>query len=116
MACHVCITGLEAVLHRVAGSVESFDSTLRDLVAATQSDARSPGVGLATPQVGVGLQLSSDYLSRRWCADPALQGHPGTRRRAARGCNSAMSDVVVSDQLELVWDNDGVSAILRSPT
>ncbi len=41
----ICITG-EPVLHRVADPVESFDSTLRDLVAdMIETMHAAPGVG-----------------------------------------------------------------------
>ena len=53
----ICITG-EPVLHRVADPVERFDSSLTDLVAdMIDTMHAAPGVGLAAPQVGVGLQL-----------------------------------------------------------
>ena len=48
----------DPVLHRAAAQVTTFDSDLRTLIADmidTMIDA--PGVGLAAPQVGVGLQV-----------------------------------------------------------
>ena len=51
------ITG-EPVLHETAAEVTDFDDALRELVDdmfETMSEA--PGVGLAAPQVGVGLRL-----------------------------------------------------------
>ncbi|HYH72133.1 MAG TPA: peptide deformylase, partial [Nocardioides sp.] len=53
----VVITG-EPVLHQRARSVEVIDDTVRELVAdmfETMDAAR--GVGLAAPQVGVGLRI-----------------------------------------------------------
>ena len=53
----VVITG-EPVLHRVAARVERFDDELAQLVAdmfATMDAAH--GVGLAAPQIGVGLRI-----------------------------------------------------------
>lgn len=51
------ITG-EPVLHSVAAEVTEFDDTLRALVADMfDTMAAAPGVGLAAPQVGVGLRL-----------------------------------------------------------
>jgi peptide deformylase len=48
----------EEVLHEVAAPVVTFDASLRELVADMfdTMDA-APGVGLAAPQVGVGLRL-----------------------------------------------------------
>ena len=54
---HVVITG-EPVLHRRAQPVEVIDDEVRDLVAdmyETMTAAR--GVGLAAPQIGVGLRI-----------------------------------------------------------
>lgn len=53
----ILISG-EPVLHSVAVEVTDFDESLRELVAnmfETMKDA--PGVGLAAPQVGVGLRV-----------------------------------------------------------
>jgi peptide deformylase len=51
------ITG-EPVLHSVAAEVTEFDDALRTLVADMfDTMAAAPGVGLAAPQVGVGLRL-----------------------------------------------------------
>ncbi|CAN5209188.1 peptide deformylase [soil metagenome] len=51
------ITG-EAVLHSVAEEVTEFDDSLRQLVDDMFETMReAPGVGLAAPQVGVGLRL-----------------------------------------------------------
>lgn len=53
----ICITG-EPVLHRPAAPVTEFDDTLRTLVADMyETMDAAPGVGLAAPQVGVGLRL-----------------------------------------------------------
>jgi peptide deformylase len=51
------ITG-DPVLHSPALPVEAFDAELRQLVAdMTETMHAAPGVGLAGPQVGVGLRL-----------------------------------------------------------
>ena len=108
----ICITG-EPVLHRVADPVESFDSTLRDLVAdMIETMHAAPGVGLAAPQVGVGLQLFVWSYRGGGAFDRRYKDILGLNDGAARGYNSAMSGVVVNPTLELVWDNDGVGAIL----
>lgn len=51
------ITG-DPVLHRRAEDVDAFDSSLADLAHdMVDTMAAAPGVGLAAPQVGVGLRL-----------------------------------------------------------
>ena len=51
------ITG-EPVLHAVAAPVETIDEELRTLVAdMVETMHAAPGVGLAAPQVGVGLRV-----------------------------------------------------------
>lgn len=51
------ITG-EPVLHAIADEVVDFDATLRTLIDDMfETMAEAPGVGLAAPQVGVGLRL-----------------------------------------------------------
>jgi peptide deformylase len=51
------ITG-EPVLHEAAAEVTDFDQSLRELVDDMFETMReAPGVGLAAPQVGVGLRL-----------------------------------------------------------
>lgn len=51
------ITG-DPVLHTVAAPVETIDDELRRLVAdMVDTMVQAPGVGLAAPQVGVGLRL-----------------------------------------------------------
>ncbi|UCR89471.1 peptide deformylase [Mycetocola spongiae] len=53
----ICIKG-EPVLHTVAAPVTEFDDSLRTLVADMfETMDAAPGVGLAAPQVGVGLRL-----------------------------------------------------------
>src|SRR5664280_254340 len=53
----VLITG-EPVLHRLAQRVEHFDEALAQLVADLhETTAAAHGVGLAAPQVGVGLRV-----------------------------------------------------------
>ena len=108
----IYITG-EPVLHRVADPVERFDSSLTDLVAdMTDTMHAAPGVGLAAPQVGVGLQLfvwsyrGGGPFDRRYRDALALDRAP------TLGFNDAMSGVVVNPTLDLVWDEAGAGAIL----
>ena len=108
----ICITG-ESVLHRIADPVERFDSSLTDLVAdMIDTMHEAPGVGLAAPQVGVGLQLfvwsyrGGGPFDRRYRDALALD------RAATLGFNDAMSGVVVNPTLDLVWDTEGAGAIL----
>jgi peptide deformylase len=58
----ICITG-EPVLHSRAAEVTVFDQALRDLVADMfETMDKAPGVGLAAPQIGVGLRIFTyDY-------------------------------------------------------
>ena len=53
----ICIKG-EPVLHTRAAEVTEFNQELRDLVADMyQTMDKAPGVGLAAPQIGVGLRI-----------------------------------------------------------
>ena len=53
----ICITG-EPVLHQRASEVTSFDQELEALVADMyETMDKAPGVGLAAPQIGVGLRI-----------------------------------------------------------
>lgn len=53
----ITITG-EPVLHRRAAAVEAFDEDLRTLIADMfETMDRANGVGLAAPQIGVGLRV-----------------------------------------------------------
>jgi peptide deformylase len=58
----ICITG-ERVLHEKAQKVTTFDQGLRTLVADMfETMDKAPGVGLAAPQIGVGLRIFTyDY-------------------------------------------------------
>jgi peptide deformylase len=58
----ICITG-EPVLHTRAEEVQVFDDELRALVADMfETMDKAPGVGLAAPQIGVGLRIFTyDY-------------------------------------------------------
>ena len=58
----ICITG-EPVLHTRALEVKVFDDELRKLVADMfETMDKAPGVGLAAPQIGVGLRVFTyDY-------------------------------------------------------
>ena len=48
----------EAVLHEPAALVTAFDDQIRDLVADMfDTMEAAPGVGLAAPQIGVGLRV-----------------------------------------------------------
>ncbi|WP_309620231.1 peptide deformylase, partial [Salinibacterium sp.] len=63
------ITG-EPVLHAIAEPVVAFDQTLRTLVDDMfETMAEAPGVGLAAPQVGVGLRL----FVYNWIDDDEIQ-------------------------------------------
>ena len=54
---HIVISG-EPVLHEPAAPVTAFDDTLRQLVSDMfETMDEAPGVGLAAPKVGVGLQV-----------------------------------------------------------
>lgn len=53
----ICISG-EPVLHRAADPVTDIDETIADLVADLfETMDAAPGVGLAAPQIGVGLRV-----------------------------------------------------------
>ena len=73
------ITG-DPALHAPALAVESFDAELRQLVADMfETMEAAPGVGLAAPQVGVGLRLfvfnwtdDDDRLWRGTAINPSL--------------------------------------------
>ena len=53
----ICITG-EPVLHQRASEVTRFDQDLETLVADMyETMDKAPGVGLAAPQIGVGLRV-----------------------------------------------------------
>jgi peptide deformylase len=73
------ITG-DPVLHAAAAPVTDFDESLRSLVADLfDTMAAAPGVGLAAPQVGVGLRLfvynwtdDADVLWRGTAINPEL--------------------------------------------
>ena len=58
----ICITG-EPVLHQRASEVTTFDDELRTLVSDMfETMDKAPGVGLAAPQIGVGLRVFTyDY-------------------------------------------------------
>jgi peptide deformylase len=58
----ICIAG-EPVLHERAKEVTVFDDSLRELVADMfETMDKAPGVGLAAPQIGVGLRVFTyDY-------------------------------------------------------
>ena len=58
----ICITG-EPVLHQRAAEVTEFNDELRTLVADMyETMDKAPGVGLAAPQIGVGLRVFTyDY-------------------------------------------------------
>lgn len=110
----ICITG-EPVLHRLADPVESFDSALADLVAdMTETMHAAPGVGLAAPQVGVGLQVfvwsyrGGGTFDRRYAHELQLD------RGSERGFNDALNGVVINPTLDLVWDDAGAGAILEA--
>ena len=106
------ITG-EPVLHRVADPVERFDSTLSDLVAdMIETMHAAPGVGLAAPQVGVGLQLFVWSYRGGGPFDRRYRGALDLDRAPTLGFNEAMSGVVINPTLDLIWDESGAGAIL----
>ena len=106
------ITG-EPVLHRVADPVERFDSTLSDLVAdMIETMHAAPGVGLAAPQVGVGLQLFVWSYRGDGPFDRRYRGALDLDRAPTLGFNEAMSGVVINPTLDLIWDESGAGAIL----
>ncbi len=75
----IVITG-DPVLHRQASPVGVIDDALRELVAdMVETMLAAPGVGLAAPQVGVGLRLfvwhwvdDDDVLQAGVAIDPEL--------------------------------------------
>ncbi len=81
----ILITG-DPVLHTVAAAVTDFDESLRTLVADMFDTMReAPGVGLAAPQVGVGLRVfvydwtDDDSVNHRGVAiNPELWLSPAT--------------------------------------
>ena len=108
----ICITGTP-VLHRLAAPVESFDSTLADLVADMIDTMRAaPGVGLAAPQVGVGSQVFVWRYAGGGAFDTHYRDVLQLDEGPARGFNTAPSGVVVNPTLDLVWDTHGAGAIL----
>lgn len=110
----ICITG-EPVLHRCADPVESFDSTLADLVAdMTETMHAAPGVGLAAPQVGVGSQVFVWRYGGTGSFDSYYRDVLQLDEVPARGFNTALSGVVINPTLDLVWDDAGSGAILET--
>jgi len=93
----------EPVLHRRADDVDTIDDSIRELVAdmfETQDAAH--GVGLAAPQIGVGLRIftysyadSGDQPSRGVIINPRLRligkvsKDPADPEEEAEGCLSA---------------------------
>lgn len=77
------ITG-DTVLHQPAAEVTDFGPSLRDLIADMfDTMEEAPGVGLAAPQVGVGLRLfvfnwvdDDDRLWRGTAINPSLMISP----------------------------------------
>jgi peptide deformylase len=77
----ICITG-NPVLHKRASEVVDFDDSLRTLVEDMyETMDAAPGVGLAAPQVGVGLRI----FTYNWTEDD------GTHKRG----------VVINPKLEI---------------
>ena len=77
----------DPVLHSPAAAVSAFDPQLRELVADMFDTMRAaPGVGLAAPQIGVGLQLfvyewtNDGVLHRGVAANPKLSLSPVPER------------------------------------
>ena len=103
----IVITG-EPVLHRRAEPVEKFDDDLRALVADMfETMDAAHGVGLAAPQIGVGLRVftwqmdNDDGVSTRGviinpyvtATKPSIERSPTrtTRPRAACRCGARAS-------------------------
>ncbi|MEY4262509.1 MAG: hypothetical protein RLY88_217 [Actinomycetota bacterium] len=97
----ICITG-EPVLHTRAKEVEVFDDELRALVADMfETMDKAPGVGLAAPQIGVGLRIFTyDYADdegnerRGVVINPSLEigeilDEPADEDTEIEGCLSA---------------------------
>lgn len=91
----------DPVLHRLAAKVTDFDDNLRDLVSDMfETMDAAPGVGLAAPQIGVGLRLfvynypDDDGNPRRGVIiNPALSHTPfpegeGSEELDGEGCLS----------------------------
>lgn len=58
MTVHPIVIHGEPVLHRRAREVDTFDAELRELIADMEETLEaSRGVGLAAPQIGVGLRI-----------------------------------------------------------
>ncbi|MEN9753614.1 MAG: hypothetical protein RL670_1305 [Actinomycetota bacterium] len=96
----ICITG-EPVLHRRANEVVAFNQELRNLVADMyETMDAAPGVGLAAPQVGVGLRVfvydypDEDGNERRGVViNPvlevgAIESEPADEETESEGCLS----------------------------
>ena len=85
--CPITITG-EAVLHAKASPVTDFGAPLQQLVSDMVDTMRqAPGVGLAAPQIGVGLQVfvwewsdDEDQLHEGAIVNPTLSRGPLPRR------------------------------------
>lgn len=80
------------VLHRRAAEVTVFDGALAALVEAMfETMYAAPGVGLAAPQVGVGLRVFV-YDCPGWppgvVVDPVLERFPGELLEELEGCLS----------------------------
>ena len=83
----ITITG-EAVLHAKASPVTDFGAPLQQLVSDMVDTMRkAPGVGLAAPQIGVGLQVfvwewsdDEDQLHEGAIVNPTLSRGPLPRR------------------------------------
>lgn len=93
--------------------VTEITDEIRQLAAdMLETMYEAPGVGLAAPQVGVGLQLfvwsyrGGGPFDRRYRDALALDLAP------TLGFNDAMSGVVINPTLDLVWDEAGAGAIL----
>lgn len=106
------ITG-DPVLHSAAHTVESFDSTLRDLVAdMIDTMHAAPGVGLAAPQVGISSQVFVWSYEGHAAFDARYRDVLQLDQAPARGFNDTTSGVIVNPSLELIWDEQGGAAIL----
>ena len=83
----------QPVLHRPAEPVTAFDDALAALVEAMfETMYAAPGVGLAAPQVGVGLRVFVYDVGggrRGHVVNPVLERVPGELQTDLEGCLSA---------------------------
>lgn len=132
------ITG-SLVLHTPASPVSPFDDSLRALIADMVDTMRAaPGVGLAAPQVGYGLQLfvweydDGETLSRGHVLNPRLRvsgrkehavfgepdeegclSIPGQRAPLARWSQATLSGTDIDGQPVIITATDWLARIFQ---